>query len=120
MTSNSPVLWEYGDIQLTADAVLIGMGTEIPDVVPLNTIEDVSVEQDCVVLKVKEGPAYYCMLSDPNDLASHIKEQIPSEGRNEEKAGKEKPGDEFAPRRGGQQAGDGKALPPDQNQPRRR
>ncbi|NLE73207.1 MAG: hypothetical protein GX604_01035 [Actinobacteria bacterium] len=51
------------------------MGTDIPDVVPLSTIEDVELEEKCVVLKIKDGPDYYCMLADPHEPAAMIKEQ---------------------------------------------
>jgi hypothetical protein len=70
------VLWSKGDIQLTTSAVLIGMDTDAPDVVPLDTIYDVVVEERCVVLKVKEGDDQYCMLDDPTELATLVKEQM--------------------------------------------
>ncbi|HZJ03797.1 MAG TPA: hypothetical protein VFE20_09045 [Thermoleophilia bacterium] len=70
------VLWENGDIQLTTDAVLIGMATDSPDVVPLDTLYDVVLEERCVVLKVKDGDDKYCMLDDPKELAELVKEQM--------------------------------------------
>lgn len=70
------VLWDNGEIQLTTEAVLIGIGTDMPDVIPLSSIEDVALEEKCIVLKIKDGPDYYCMLADPRELAALIKEQV--------------------------------------------
>jgi len=75
-TAEERVLWDNGEIQLTTEAVLIGMGSDMPDVVPLSTVEDVELEEKCVVLKIKDGPDYYCMLADPHELAAMIKEQV--------------------------------------------
>jgi hypothetical protein len=75
-TPEERVLWAKGDIQLTTAAVLIGMATDAPDVVPLETIYDVVVEERCVVLKVKDGDDQYCMLDDPSELATLVKEQM--------------------------------------------
>lgn len=70
------VLWDNGTIQLTTDAVLIGMSTDSPDVVPLDTIYDVILEDRCVVLKVKDGDDKYCMLEDPKHLADLVTDQM--------------------------------------------
>ena len=75
-TPEERVLWANGEIQLTTHAVLIGMDTDAPDVVPLETIYDVVVEERCVVLKVKEGDDQYCMLENPDELAALVKEQM--------------------------------------------
>lgn len=69
-------LWENADITLTTKAVLIGMDTDSPDVVPLDTIYDVVQEDRCVVLKVKDGDDKYCMLDDPTELTALVKEQM--------------------------------------------
>jgi|GEM_PF-1181830 len=69
-------LWEKGDITLTTRAVLIGMDSDSPDVVPLETIYDVVQEDSCVVLKVKDGDDKYCMLEDPGELAALVKDQM--------------------------------------------
>ena len=74
--SEERVLWDNGDIQLTTDAVLIGMNSDTPDVVPLETIYDVTLEDRCVVLKVKDGDDKYCMLDDPADLAALVKDHM--------------------------------------------
>lgn len=75
-TPQERVLYEKGDIQLTSEAVLIGMETDSPDVVPLDTIYDVVLEERCVVLKVKDGDDKYCMLENPSELASLVKDQM--------------------------------------------
>ena len=75
-TPEERVLWANGDIQLTTSAVLIGMDTDAPDVVPLETIYDVVVEERCVVLKVKDGDDQYCMLENPEELAAMVREQM--------------------------------------------
>ncbi len=75
-TAEERVLWDNGEIQLTTEAVLIGMGTDMPDVVPLSTIDDVELEERCIVLKIKDGSDYYCMLADPHQLAAMIREQV--------------------------------------------
>ncbi|MHB8869462.1 MAG: zinc ribbon domain-containing protein [Thermoleophilia bacterium] len=70
------VLWDNGEVQLTTEAVLIGMTGDAPDVVPLETIYDVVLEERCVVLKVKDGDDKYCMLADPTELAGLIKDHM--------------------------------------------
>ncbi len=70
------VLWDNGEIQLTTDAVLIGMTGDAPDVIPLETIYDVVLEERCVVLKVKDGDDKYCMLADPTELADLVREHM--------------------------------------------
>lgn len=70
------ILWENGEISLTTGAVLIGMDTDAPDVVPLETIYDVVLEDRCVILKVKDGDDRYCMLDDPTELATLIREHM--------------------------------------------
>ncbi len=75
-TAEERVLWDNGEITLTTDAVLIGMETDAPDVVPLETIFDVVLEEKCVVLKVKDGDDKYCMLDDPSELAALVREHM--------------------------------------------
>lgn len=69
-------IWENGELRLTTEAVLIGMDTDAPDVLPLDTLYDVQVEEGCVVLKVKDGPDHYCVLDEPEKLATLIREQM--------------------------------------------
>jgi len=70
------VLWEAGDIRLTTEAVLIGMETDAPDVVPLDTIHEVVVESRCLVLKVNDGDDKYCMMDDPTELADLVRDHM--------------------------------------------
>ncbi|MHB0980231.1 MAG: hypothetical protein ACYC5Q_09225 [Thermoleophilia bacterium] len=70
------VLWDNGEIQLTTDAVLIGMSGDTPDVLPLETIYEVVLEERCLVLKVKDGDDKYCMLDDPTELAALVKDHM--------------------------------------------
>ncbi|MHB1343046.1 MAG: zinc ribbon domain-containing protein [Thermoleophilia bacterium] len=70
------VLWDNGEVQLTTEAVLIGMTGDAPDVVPLETIYEVTVEERCVVLKVKDGDDKYCMLADPVEFAGLVKDHM--------------------------------------------
>lgn len=70
------VLWENGDIKVTSAAVLIGMESDAPDVVPLETIYEVVLEERCVVLKVKDGDDKHCMLDDPTEMAEMVRDQM--------------------------------------------
>jgi hypothetical protein len=74
-TGEERTLWDNGEMQLTTEAVLIGMNSDAPDVVPLNTIYEIEVDEGCVVLRVKDGDDRYCMLAEPDELAALIKEQ---------------------------------------------
>ncbi len=69
-------LWDNGEVQLTTAAVLIGMETDAPDVVPLETIYEVVLQDRCVVLKVQDGDDKYCMVADPRELAALIKDHM--------------------------------------------
>lgn len=70
------VLWQQGDVQLTTEAVLIGMDSDAPDVVPLETIYEVVVEERCLVLRVKTGEDKNCFLETPEELAALINDQM--------------------------------------------
>jgi hypothetical protein len=70
------LLWEEGDIQLTTEAILIGMNTDAPDVVPLETIQSVRVEDTCLVISLKYGDDKQCFLKDPSKLAALIEDQV--------------------------------------------
>jgi len=71
------VLWENADIQLTTEAVLIGMDTDAPEVVPLDSIYEVALDDErCLVLRVKDGADKHCMLDEPQELAALINEQM--------------------------------------------
>jgi len=70
------VLWDNGHIQVTTEAVLIGMNTDEPDVVPLDTIYEVKVEEGCVHLLVKDGDDQQCVLDNPEELADLVRDQM--------------------------------------------
>ena len=70
------VIWDNGELQLTTEAVLIGLKTDFPDVIPLDALYDATVEERCVVLKMKYGDDRYCVLDKPEELAALIREQI--------------------------------------------
>ena len=70
------VVWDNGELQLTTGAVLIGLKSDAPDVIPLDAIYDVQVEDRCVVLKIKNGDDVYCVLDKPDELARLMREQV--------------------------------------------
>jgi hypothetical protein len=70
------LLWEEGDVQLTTDALLIGMESDAPDVTPLETIHEVRVEDNCLVVRVKYGDDKRCFLKNPDELARLLQEQV--------------------------------------------
>ncbi|GAB4244084.1 MAG: hypothetical protein Kow00129_03530 [Thermoleophilia bacterium] len=75
-TPQERVLFDNGYIQLTTAAVLIGMNTDAPDVIPLDTLYDVTVDGRCITLKVKDGDDQQCFLDDPTELADLIRDQM--------------------------------------------
>lgn len=75
-TTEERVLWEKGDIQLTTHAVLIGMSSDSPDVVPLDTIYEVVQEENCIILRVKDGDDQQCFLEDPTELARLLQDHM--------------------------------------------
>ncbi|MBN1320436.1 MAG: cyclic nucleotide-binding domain-containing protein [Thermoleophilia bacterium] len=64
------VIWDGGELQLTTEAVLIGMDSDSPDVIPLETIFDVEVRGDCVVFHVHGGDVRSPPVDDPERLAA--------------------------------------------------
>lgn len=64
------VIWDNGEMQLTTEAVLIGMGTDSPEVIPLETIFDVEVRDDCLFFHVHGGDACSPAVDDPEHLAA--------------------------------------------------
>lgn len=70
------VLYDDGHIQVTTEAVLIGMESDAPDVIPLDTLYDVEVEERCVHLRVKDGDDQQCFVDDPSEMASLIRDQM--------------------------------------------
>ncbi len=70
------MLWDNGKVQLTTEAVLIGMDSDAPDVLPLDAIYDVRTEDDSLVFTDKEGKDRVCGLDDPRELEILIEEEI--------------------------------------------
>jgi CRP-like cAMP-binding protein len=64
------VVWDNGKVQLTTQAVLIGMGTGSPDVIPLESLLDVDVEDGCVVFRLHDGDVCSPLVDDPQRLAA--------------------------------------------------
>lgn len=70
------VIWDNGELQLTTEAVLIGMGTDSPDVIPLEAVLDVEVESGRVVFHVHGGDARSPRLDDPEQLAALVRSEM--------------------------------------------
>ncbi len=49
------VVWDNGELQLTTQAVLMDMGTDSPEVIPLEALLGVDVENNCVVFRLHDG-----------------------------------------------------------------
>ena len=64
------VVWDNGELQLTTEAVLIGMDSDSPDVIPLETVFDVEVREGCVVFHVHGGDVVSPPVDDPERLAA--------------------------------------------------
>jgi CRP/FNR family transcriptional regulator, cyclic AMP receptor protein len=70
------VIWDNGELQLTTEAVLIGMDSDSPDVIPLEAILDLEIEGDCVVFHVHGGDACSPPLDDPKHLAALVHDEM--------------------------------------------
>jgi CRP-like cAMP-binding protein len=70
------VVWERGEVQLTTQAVLIGMGSDGPDVIPLDSIYDVEVQSGCVVFHAHSGDVCSPFLEDPEHLAALVHDEM--------------------------------------------
>jgi CRP-like cAMP-binding protein len=64
------VIWDNGELQLTTQAVLIGMGTDSPEVIPLEALQDVEVKNGCVIFRVRDGDICSSPVDDPQRLAA--------------------------------------------------
>jgi hypothetical protein len=64
------VVWDNGQVQLTNQAVLMGMGTDGPEVIPLETLLDVEVGDGCVVFRLREGEVHSPPLDEPEHFAA--------------------------------------------------
>jgi CRP/FNR family cyclic AMP-dependent transcriptional regulator len=70
------VIWDNGEMQLTTEAVLIGMDTDGPEVIPLETIFDVEVRNGCLYLHAHGGDACSPAVEDPEHLAALTREAM--------------------------------------------
>ena len=66
------VIWDNGEIQLTTEAVLFEAHTDSPDVVPLEAINEVTVEDGHVVLRATAGDVRSSRLDAAEELAALI------------------------------------------------
>ena len=64
------VVWDNGELQLTTQAVLIGMGTESPEVIPLEALLGVDVDKDRVVFRLHDGDVCSPPLESAEQLAA--------------------------------------------------
>ena len=64
------VIWEDGEVQLTTEAVLIGMATDGPEVIPLEALQNVDVVDGQVVFRMATGDVWSPLLADPQELAA--------------------------------------------------
>lgn len=70
------VVWDNGEIQLTTEAVLFGVDTGSPDVVPLEAVHEVKVEDGCLVLIAMGGDVRSAVLDDPEELAALVRDEV--------------------------------------------
>ncbi len=70
------VVWDNGEIQLTTEAVLFGVDTDSPDVVPLEAVHEVKVEDGCLVLVAMGGDVRSPVLDDPEELAALVRDEV--------------------------------------------
>jgi CRP-like cAMP-binding protein len=69
-------IWDNGTLQLTTQAVLIGMGTDSPEVIPLEALLGVEVEQGCVVFHLRDGDVSAGPLDDAAQLAALTRDEM--------------------------------------------
>jgi hypothetical protein len=70
------VLWDNGHMQLTTEALLIDMDTAEPDVVPLSSIADTEVRDECLVLMIQGRAERYCAVAEPEELEALLRDQM--------------------------------------------
>jgi hypothetical protein len=58
------------------DQVRIGMGSDSPDVIPLEAVYDVDVENGCVVFHVHGGDICSHPVDDPAQLAALVRDEM--------------------------------------------
>jgi hypothetical protein len=70
------VIWEGGEVQLTTEAVLIGMDGDSPEVIPLEAIFDAEVAGDCVMFRAHGGDVCSPPVDDPERLAALTQDAV--------------------------------------------
>jgi CRP-like cAMP-binding protein len=70
------VLWENGEVQLTTEAVLIGMGSDSPDVLPLDALLDAEVRGDSVIFHAHGGDVTSPPLDRPERLVALVRDAM--------------------------------------------
>ncbi len=70
------VVWDDGLLQLTTEAILIGMGSDSPEVIPLEAVYDVDVENGCLVFHVQGGDVCSHCIDDPDHLAALVRDEM--------------------------------------------
>ena len=70
------VVWDNGELQLTTEAVLIGMGSEDPEVIPLEAVLDVEVQDGCVIFHAHGGDARSPRLDAPERFAALVRDEM--------------------------------------------
>ncbi len=64
------VVWDNGELQLTTEAVLIGMATDSPEVIPLEALQGVDVMDGQVVFRMARGDVWSPQVREPEQLAA--------------------------------------------------
>ena len=70
------VIWDNGELQLTTKAVLIGMESGSPEVLPLEAVYDVEVQGDCVLFHAHGGDVCSPPVDDPGRLAALAEDEM--------------------------------------------
>lgn len=70
------VIWENGELQLTTRAVLIGMESDAPEVLPLEAVYDVEVQGDRVVFHAHGGDVTSPPVDEPERLAALAEDEM--------------------------------------------
>jgi CRP-like cAMP-binding protein len=70
------IVWDNGELQLTTHAVLIGMQTDSPDVIPLEALLGVDVEDGRVIFRLSDGDVCSPPLDAPEQLAALARDEM--------------------------------------------
>jgi len=70
------VVWDSGDIQLTTEALLFGADTDRPDVIPLEAIQEVTVEDEGLVVHAVGGDVRSPAFDAAEELAALVRDEV--------------------------------------------